>query len=486
MALMMAIDQSTAGTKVLLIDENGQIRHKVERPHRQIYPQPGWVEHDAEEIWQNVLALASQLPTDAGIGFSQIIGLALTNQRETTIAWDRQTGQPLAPAVVWQCQRGEAVCRRLEKHSGLIRQKTGLTLSAYYPAAKAAWLLEHIPDLQDRAKNGKVCIGTVDSYLLFRLTGGQVFATDMSNASRTQLFNLDTLAWDQDIAGWFGIPLEALPQVLPSDSRFGYTAPGLLPHSLPIAGIMGDSHAALFGQGCISEGMAKATYGTGSSIMLNAGRTKAEPPEGIAASLAWGWRGEVHYVLEGNVTSSGDTLKWICDELELVKTVREIDDLSELVEDTNGAYLVPAFSGLGAPYFDSGARAALIGLSRGTRKAHVARAALESIAYQNDAVVTAMGVRLQDLRADGGPTRSDVLMQFQADLLGCPVRCNAAREISALGAAYMGGLTLGFYDNLQNIPAMRQQGRTFMPRQPAEYVSRLRAGWQDAVRRVRS
>ncbi len=486
MSWILAVDQSTAGTKAILADKTGQIIQKADLAHKQAYPKPGWAEHDAEEIWQNVCRLINKVPDAAGIRHSQLAGLALTNQRETTVVWDRQSGKPLAPAVVWQCQRGEAICRQLKSHADQVREKTGLPLSAYYPAAKAAWLLEHVAGLREKAENNQLCIGTVDSYLMYRLTGGTVFATDLSNASRTQLFNVSTLAWDKEIADLFQIPLNCLPDIRPSDSLFGQTASGLFPASMKIAGVMGDSHAALFGQGCVQPGMAKATYGTGSSIMINVGQKKKTPPEGIAASLAWGWQGQVHYVLEGNVTSSGDTLKWVCDELQLTKTPREIDDLSETVPDTNGAYLVPAFSGLGAPYFDSQARAAIIGLSRGTNRAHIARAALESIAYQNSAVVDAMDIKLQELRVDGGPTRSDVLMQIQADLLGCDVQCNAAQELSALGVAYMGGITLGLYESLDTIPAMKKQGRTFSPGLPEETVRDMKAGWQDAVRKVRA
>lgn len=485
MSWMLAVDQSTAGTKALLVDQQGQIIAKADRPHHQDYPKPGWAQHDAEEIWQNVVTLINQVPHEAGILHNQLTGLALTNQRETTVAWDRKTGRPLAPAVVWQCQRGADICERLSDYAQPVREKTGLPLSAYYPAAKAAWLLENVDGLKEKAFAGEACIGTVDSYLIYRLTGGRVFATDYSNASRTQLFNLDTLTWDEDIAGWFDIPLQALPEIKASDALFGETEPDLFPSIMKIAGVMGDSHAALFGQGCVSPGMAKATYGTGSSIMINVGTKKALPPAGIAASLAWGWQGQIHYVLEGNVTSSGDTLKWVCDELQLVKTPREIDDLSETVTNTNGAYLVPAFSGLGAPYFDSKARAALIGLARGTNRAHIARAALESIAYQNNAVVEAMQIQLEELRVDGGPTRSDVLMQIQADLLGCTVRCNVAQELSALGVAYMGGIQLGLYSALDKIEAMRKIGRQFKPVRAKEEVDALKAGWQDAVRRVR-
>ena len=484
MSFILAIDQSTAGTKALLVDEHGFIKAKDSLAHKQFYPAPGWVEHDAEEIWQNVLKLIKQMVEQAHVLEGDIAGLSLCNQRETTVAWDRSTGKPLAPAIVWQCQRGAKICDNLKDHSQDIRKLSGLPLSAYYPAAKAAWMLQHVPGLKQKAQTGEACIGTIDSYLVFRLTGGEAFKTDYSNASRTQLFNLKTLQWDEHLCELFDIPMKCLSEIVFSDSIFGQTRDALTGKSLKIAGVMGDSHAALFGQGCLKPGMAKATYGTGSSIMLNVGKSMKTPPEGIAASLAWGWREEVSYVLEGNVTSSGDTLKWLIDEIELVDSPQEIDELAEQVNSSEGVYLVPAFAGLGAPYFDSEARAALVGMSRGTTKRHIARAALESIAYQNNAVVDAMGAELAELRVDGGPTRSAVLMQFQADILGCPVRCSIAQEISALGSAYMGGLALSFFRDNSQITAWQQAGRTYLPKMARQKAEELSLGWDQAVNRV--
>ena len=484
MSFILAIDQSTAGTKALLVDHKGYIEAKDSINHKQYYPAPGWVEHDAEEIWQNVSKLIQTLPESAGHSLSDVVGLSICNQRVTTVAWDRESGKPLAPAVVWQCQRGSGICDQLFESAEMIRLKTGLPLSAYFPAAKAAWLIQHIPGLKQKANQGQACIGTIDSYLIYRLTKGKTFATDYSNASRTQLFNLQTLAWDKEIADLFGIPLTCLPEIKFSDDNFGFTAENLFSSQLPISGIMGDSHAALFGQGCLKPGMAKATYGTGSSIMLNVGLDQPVPPNGIAASLAWGWRGEINYVLEGNVTSSGDTLNWLVNELRLVQSPREIDELAEQVESAGGVYLVPAFSGLGAPYFESQARAAITGLSRGSDRRHIARAALESIAYQNTAVVKAMDKVIAELRVDGGPTRSEVLMQFQSDLLDCPVRCSIAQEISALGSAYMGGLALGFYENSSQIQAWQQSGKGYRPNMSRKDAQLRISGWDLAVKRV--
>jgi len=484
MKCILAIDQSTSGTKALLVDDEGKIIAKDSLNHPQTYPQPGWVEQDANLIWQNVLELIRGLPEKAGVPWSSIVGLALTNQRETTVAWDRQTGQPLAAAVTWQCQRGERICDSLAEHASEVLAKTGLNLSAYYPAAKAAWLLRNSTEVIDSSESGQLCIGTVDSYLLYRLTQGAVFATDLSNASRTQLMNLDTLDWDEEILSLFQIPRAALPVIHASDAIFGQTAPGILPVCLPIAGVMGDSHAALFGQCCIEPGMAKATYGTGSSIMMNIGSQRMNPPRGIVTSLAWGWQGAIHYVLEGNVTSSGDTLKWLCEDLELFQSVQEIDAMAEQVPTSDGVYLIPAFAGLGAPYFDSSARAAILGLSRGSKKTHVAKAALESIAYQNHAVISAMGKSLTELRVDGGPTRSKILMQIQADILQCRVSCSAYQEISALGVAYMGGIKLGLYSGLGDISAIKQRGHAYEPAIQKEEADKKVRGWQQAVKCV--
>lgn len=484
MSFILAIDQSTAGTKALLVDNHGFIKAKDSLPHKQYYPAPGWVEHDAEEIWQNVLKLIKLMVEQASNYNGEIAGLSICNQRETTVAWDRKSGKPLAPAIVWQCQRGAGICEKLSDHSQQIRQLSGLPLSAYFPAAKAAWMLQHVPGLKQKAQNGEACIGTIDSFLIFRLTGGASFKTDYSNASRTQLFNLKTLKWDERLCELFDIPAKCLPEIVFSDSIFGETRENLTIRKLPIAGVMGDSHAALFGQGCLRPGMAKATYGTGSSIMLNVGKSMKEPPEGIAASLAWGWHDEVSYVLEGNVTSSGDTLNWLIDEVELVSSPQEIDELAEQVNSSEGVYLVPAFSGLGAPYFDSKARAALVGMNRGSTRRHIARAALESIAYQNHAVVRAMETELSELRVDGGPTRSSVLMQFQADILSCPVRCSIAQEISALGSAYMGGLKLGFFSEPSQITAWQQAGRIYEPIMTEQQVAELTLGWDQAVKSV--
>ncbi len=484
MEYILGIDQSTSGTKVIVVDKAGRIVGKNTILHSQIYPETGWSQQDGSEIWRNVLTLLKEIPNSLAVPWEQICGLSISNQRETVIIWDKSSGEPLTPAVTWQCQRGKKICQSLQKVAPEVQKKTGLALSPYYSAAKIAWLLENTPGLLQACQKGKALIGTMDAYLLFRLSAGAIFATDISNASRTQLFSLESLAWDEELTKLFKIPIKALPIVKSSDSLFGTTASGLLPKTLPISGVMGDSHAALFGQGCLSMGMVKATYGTGSSIMMNAGFTLPEPPLGISASVGFAFQNQIHYVLEGNVTSSGDTLNWLCHEMELFTDPEEIDCLAELVPDSGGVFLVPAFNGLGAPYFNSSARAAILGLSRGSTRKQIARAALEAIAFQNQAVLAAMGQRIQELRVDGGPTRSRVLMQFQAELIGCPIRVSQDAELSALGAAWMGGLTLGVYGGIDQLLQTKGQGQCFTGILPKEVTDRAKVAWEQAVKQV--
>ena len=485
---VVAIDQSTSASKVFLIDAQGAIVRRYSENHRQFYPQPGHVEHDAAEIWRNVQRGVAEVC--AGLEPAQIAALGISNQRETTVLWDPQTGEPLCHAIVWQDVRGQALCDRLAAHAHTVAAKTGLQLSPYYPAAKAASVLAAEDTLRARAQAGKLCIGTVDSYLIHRLTGGQCFATDVSNASRTALCDIASLTWDAELCALFGIPQACLPDIRPSDANFGVTAAPGIPAGIPITGVMGDSHAALFGQGCLQPGMAKATFGTGSSVMMNIGSSPARAGNGLSASVGFGFQGHTCYVLEGNVTCSGDALCWLRDEAQMVETVADVEAIAAGVPGSEGVYLVPAFSGLGAPYFDGDARAAFIGMSRGTTRAHMVRAALESMAYQDADVIAAMrqsgGEALAELRVDGGPTRNALLMQFLADVLGCGVRCAAQSELSALGAGYMAGIAAGLYISLGEIPAHAQAGATYAPGMPAAERETLLAGWRAAVRRCRS
>lgn len=480
---VIAIDQSTSASKVFLMDAQGEIIRRYSKAHQQYYPAPGRVEHDAEEIWRNVrdgIAAVCE-----GMDIAELASIGISNQRETTVLWNRVTGLPVCRAVVWQDVRGEALCDTLREHADWVTQRTGLALSAYYPAAKAASVLWEQPKLMDMARAGELCISTVDSYLVYRLTGGSVFATDVSNASRTQLCDIRALRWDAELCGLFQIPLSCLPEIRPSDAAFGSTACEGLPCGLPIAGVMGDSHAALFGQGCLRRGMAKATFGTGSSVMMNVGDAVPLSQNGLSVSVGFGFQGQTCYVLEGNVTSSGDTLCWLRDEAHMVEDVAEVEAIAATVPDTGGVYLVPAFSGLGAPYFDGQARAAILGISRGTGRAQMVRAALESMAYQDADIIDAMrrdaGEPLRELRTDGGPTRNALLMQLMADVLGCEVRCAAQSELSALGAGFMAGISMGVYPSLEGIPAFRKTGNSYVPCMDETRRAALLAGWRNAV-----
>ena len=476
MKYVIAVDQSTSATKALLIDRNGAAVRRESLNHRQYYPAPGRVEHDAEEIFQNTLRVIAKVAE--GVKPCDIASLAIANQRETTVLWDRATGKPLCRALVWQDVRAEALCAALSGSASMVREATGLLLSPYYSAAKAAHAIRELGI-------AGYCFGTVDSYLVYRLTGGKVFATDVSNASRTQLMNLTALNWDPRLCALFGIPESALPEIRHSDAAFGFTdAPGI-PRGIAITGVLGDSHASLYGQGCQEAGMVKTSYGTGSSIMMNVGPTPVRSSKGLSSSVGYGFHGKVCYVLEGNITSSADTLIWLRDQLELFPDLQTLDRLAEMVPDAGGVSLVPAFSGLGAPYFDTAARAILYGMSRGTTRAHVARAALESIAQQNADVLDAMagdlGKPVAVISADGGGTVNKLLMQLQADLVPCRVKVAAHPDLTAMGAAMMSGQSTGLFDRF--IPA--GLAAEYAPSMPDSARMSLRQGWADAVRRTR-
>jgi glycerol kinase len=482
---VVAVDQSTSASKVFLIDGNGEIVRRFAREHKQAYPKPGYVEHDAEEIWRNV-CLGIRTVCE-GLAPGQAAALGISNQRETTVFWERATGRPVHPAVVWQDVRAEGLCAALGGSARTVLEKTGLRLSAYYPAAKAAFVLHENPDLRARVLRGEVCIGTMDAFLVFRLTEGRAFRTDVSNASRTELMGLRSLQWDDGLLALFGIPRRCLPEITPSDGDFGRTSCEGVPGDIPVTGVMGDSHAALFGQGCCERGMTKATYGTGSSVMMNVGETPPPVSARLSASVGYAFNGKTNYVLEGNVTCSGDTLRWLCGEAGLAGSVEELNALAASVGDAGGVYVVPAFSGFGAPYFEETARGAIMGLGRGDVRAHIARAALESLAYQDADVIDVMesesGLRLTELRADGAPAGNPLVMRFQADLLGRPVLCAAHSELSALGAAYMAGLRTGLYASPETIGAANEHGRWYTPTLPEAERLRLLEGWRDAVRR---
>ncbi len=481
---IVSIDQSTSASKVFLMDSRGKLARRFSVRHKQYYPKPGWAEHDADEIWHNVSRGLREVTE--GLDPRRLAAVSVTNQRETTVFWDRATGAPVRPAIVWQDVRGSQLCAELAQNSDIVRKRTGLSLSPYYSAAKAAYALRADASLRARAESGDICIGTVDSFLIHRLTGGRRFATDMSNASRTQLFSLDSLAWDNSLCRIFGIPVCSLADILPSDGDFGFTDCECLPNGIPVTGVLGDSHASLFGHGCTETGMTKTSYGTGSSVMMNVGDRPVSPRDGLSCSVGYCCGGRACYVLEGNITCSGDTLNWLCEQAELCSSAAEVESVSASVPDTGGVYLVPAFSGLGAPYFDSGARAAIIGMNRATTRAHIVRAALESMAYQNADVAEVMaenaGSRLTALHADGGGSRNGLLMQFQADLLGCDVLCASCEELSAVGAGLMAGLATGFITDASACLATDREYRARIS--PDERSDRM-AGWRAAVARCR-
>ena len=448
---IISIDQSTQGTKALLFDEGGSLIKRTDKPHEQIINEKGWVSHNPVEIYENVIDVVARLTKD--IDGSRIIGVGISNQRETSLAWDRITGEPLADAIVWQCARAADICERVERQGKAedIRRKTGMNLSPYFPASKIAWLLENLEGAREKADRGEICHGTIDSWLVYKLTGGKSYKTDCSNASRTQLFNIFELKWDEEICAWFGIDPANMAQVCDSDSEFGKTDfEGVLPKKVPIHGVLGDSHGSLFGQGCLKPGMTKSTYGTGSSIMMNIGEKPVLSTHGVVTSLAWSMGGKVNYVLEGNLNYTGAVITWLKDDLKLIESPGETGTLAREAIQDDELYLIPAFSGLGAPYWDSRATAAIVGMTRTTGKAEVVRAGLECIAYQITDIVKAMcedaGVRLGELRVDGGPTKNEYLMQFQSDIADVAVQVPDSEELSGIGPAYAAGLALGVWD----------------------------------------
>lgn len=487
---ILSIDQSTQGTKALLFDSQGSLVCRTDIPHRQIVNDEGWVSHDLNEIYANTIQVVKDVVRAAGIHKGQIAGLGISNQRETSAVWDREKGRPLSDAIVWQCSRAKDICARIGKSGRAeeIRQATGINLSPYFPASKFAWFMEHVEGAAEKAEKGRLCLGTIDSYLIYRLTGGSAFKTDYSNASRTQLFNIIDLAWDREICGIFGIPQNALAQVCDSDSCFGQTDfEGYLDEPIPIHAVLGDSHGALFGQGCLKRGMIKTTYGTGSSIMMNIGRRPVISTHGVVTSLAWGMGGKVDYVLEGNINYTGAVISWLKDDLKLIGSAAETEGLAESANPEDTTYLVPAFTGIGAPYWDSEATAVITGITRRTRKAEIVRAGLECIAYQIADIVNAMSkdadIPIEELRVDGGPTRNRYLMQFQSDILGIRVMVPDAEELSGIGAAYAAGLALGVYK--QDIFS-RMDRTGFHPEMEPDLRETKYAGWKTAVEKTLS
>lgn len=491
MTTLLAIDQSTSATKAVLFDTDGRVLARASREHRQIYPQPGWVEHDAEEIWQNVLAAVREVAQNHRDKIVDLACLSLTNQRETILVFERGSGKPLHNAIVWQCRRGDPICRQLrqEGREELVRRKTGLKIDTYFSASKLKWLISTQPALAARLKKGEAIVGTVDAYLVYRLTGGRVLATDSTNASRTLLFDVGRLCWDEELCELFAVPSSALPEVRESAAQFGDTdAGGALPRRVPICGVMGDSQASLFSQRCYRPGMGKATFGTGTSVLLNIGDKFRLSERGAVAALAWVWRGQPTYAFEGLINFSAATITWLKNQLGLIQSSAEVQALAESVEDNGGVYLVPAFAGLSAPYWSPDARAAIVGMTAFTRKEHVVRAADEAIAYQIRDVLEMMRgdarVELQSLNADGGPTRDRFLMQFTADMAGLELVVSDVPESSAWGAAMAGLLGLKVCGSLEDLAALPRSARSYQPAMEPAKRQKLYEGWQAAVKRV--
>lgn len=485
---VLSVDQSTQGTKALLFDSQGDLLARADLPHKQIIDDKGWVEHDPIEIMDNTLAVMRLVVEKAGIDKSAIGTLGISNQRETAMVWERATGKPVYNAVVWQCARGAQICKRIVEQNpeaeDEVRARTGLPLSPYFSAAKIAWILENVPGAKEQAEKGELCCGTMDSWLIYQLTSNRAFRTDYSNASRTQMFNIKELTWDETVCGYFGIPVSCLAEVCDSNSLFGETdLGGFLEKPIPIYGVLGDSHGALFGQGCHEPGMIKATFGTGSSVMMNIGEKPVVSKNGLVTSLAWGMDGRVHYVLEGNINYTGAVVTWIEKDLGLVSSAKETEELALAANPEDKAYLVPAFTGLGAPYWNSEAKAAISGITRTTGKAEIVKAALDSIAYQITDIVEAMsadsGIPVEELRVDGGPTRNGYLMQFQSDIGRVAVQVPEAEELSGIGAAYAAGLALGIYDRETLFGRMSR--KKYEPKMAVEVREEKYTGWKNAV-----
>jgi glycerol kinase len=493
MAYILALDQGTTSSRAIVFDRAGAIRGLDQREFPQHFPQPGWVEHDPDDIWNSQLETARGALKNAGVTAADLAAVGITNQRETTVLWDRATGRPVYRAIVWQDRRSAAICERLKAqgHEAVIREKTGLLLDPYFSATKIVWLLENIEGLRARAERGEIVFGTVDSWLIYNLTGGAVHATDYTNASRTLLFNLRTLDYDDELLGIFGVPRAMLPEVQPCVADFGTVDADLLGTAAPIAGVAGDQQAALIGQAGFGKGLAKNTYGTGSFLMLNTGDEIVRSASGLLSTVAFAaQRGAATYALEGSVFVTGSAVQWLRDGLGIIASSAEVGELAAQVPDSDGVYFVPAFTGLGAPYWDPYARGTIVGLTRGSTKAHLARATLEAIAYQSCDVVTAMqadsGVTLRELRVDGGASVSDLLMQIQADVLGVDVVRPRITETTALGAAYCAGLQAGYWRDTNEVAELRQEARRFAPvLDPAERKRRLE-GWAAALRKTRA
>lgn len=489
MKYILALDQGTTSSRAIVFDRSGQALGMAQSEFAQIYPEGGWVEHDPMDIKTSQFGVITEALVRSGIGIDDIEAIGITNQRETSIVWDRFTGEPVYNAIVWQCRRTAEYCERLKERgiAPTVYKKTGLVLDAYFSATKVRWILDNVKGARERAERGELCFGTVDTYLMWQLSGGKIFATDYTNASRTMLFNIHTLEWDKELLKLFDIPESVLPEVFPSSHFFGCTSSKIFGKEIPICGVAGDQQSALFGQLCIREGDVKSTYGTGCFMLMNTGKTPVESKNGLVTTIAAGR--SVSYALEGSVFIGGAVVQWLRDEMRLIEKASDTEKLAESVPDSGGVYIVPAFVGLGAPHWDADARGTVTGVTRGTKREHFVRAALESIAYQVNDVLLAMesdiGRNITSLRVDGGASANNFLMQFQSDILGADIVRPAVVETTALGAAYLAGLNCGYWKDEEDIADNRKTERVFKSRMSEEKRSALIAGWERAVRQAR-
>lgn len=485
---VMALDAGTTSNRCILFDREGRICSMAQKEFRQMFPQPGWVEHDANEIWSTQLGVAVEAMSKIGAKAADIAAIGITNQRETVIVWDKKTGEPVYNAIVWQCRRTSAIADEL-KAKGLeesFRKKTGLMIDAYFSATKIKWILDNVPGARKSAEAGELLFGTVETWLIWKLTAGRVHVTDYSNASRTMLFNINSLEWDQEILEELDIPISMLPTPVPSSQIYGYADSSFLGAEIPIAGAAGDQQAALFGQACYADGEAKNTYGTGCFLLMNTGETPVFSENGLVTTIAWGLDGKVNYALEGSIFVAGASIQWLRDQMRLIDSAEDSEYWANKAHGTHGCYVVPAFTGLGAPHWDQYARGTIVGITRGTNKNHIIRATLESIAYQVCDVIDAMradsGIDLRSLKVDGGASANNFLMQFQADLLDRPVNRPSCVESTALGAAYLAGLAVGFWANKEEVVKNIQLDRVFIPQIEVEERAKKRRGWNKAVK----
>ncbi|EJL43400.1 glycerol kinase [Brevibacillus sp. CF112] len=484
---MLSLDQGTTSSRAILFDKSGAIIGVAQKEFTQIYPKPGWVEHNAEEIWESQLEVLKAVLLENHVKPEQIAGIGITNQRETTVVWDRHTGKPIYNAIVWQSRQTIDICNELKErgYEQTVREKTGLLIDAYFSGTKVKWMLDHVEGAREKAERGDLLFGTIDTWLIWKLTNGSVHVTDYSNASRTLLFNIHTLEWDGELLSMLQVPKSMLPRVCPSSELYGYTDEKVFQVQIPIAGIAGDQQAALFGQACFAEGAAKNTYGTGCFMLMNTGEKAVASKNGLLTTIAWGVDGKVEYALEGSIFVAGAAIQWLRDGLKLLAKSSDSEKHALAVDSTDGVYMVPAFVGLGAPYWDMEARGAIFGLTRGTTEDHLIRAALESLAYQTRDVLEAMeadsGIKLQKLAVDGGAVANNFLMQFQSDILATEVERPRVNETTALGAAYLAGLAVGYWNSKEDIVHNKVVERSFVPNMPEQKREELYEGWKQAV-----